>query len=111
MNSDTKPHATIFSSSLIGPTDYILDFDCTFHRIDHTRELRQHTVARRVRYTAPVLAYEPVHNFPVSRECPQRSDFVLAHEPRATRHVSREDGCEFTFDWLGGRRHNGASEA
>ena len=41
----------------------------------------------------------------MSRQPPQRSDFVLAHEPRVARHVSREDGDELAFDGLGGFGH------
>ena len=29
---------------------------------------------------APVLDYEPVHDFPVSREGPQRPSLVLTHK-------------------------------
>src|SRR5829696_8993873 len=85
--------------------DGLLNLDRALHSIDDTRELREHTVARGVRYAAPVLAYEPVHDFPVSRQPPPRSDFVLAHEPRVVRHVSGEDGGELALDGLGGFGH------
>src|SRR5215212_9709427 len=47
-----------------------------------------------------MFAYEPVHNFPASRERPQRPYLVLAHKARIAGYVSREDGCELPFDPL-----------
>src|SRR5829696_1404087 len=105
MDADAKPELPVLRNPLVLLPQPLLYLHRTLDRIDHTRELREHTVARRVRYAAPVLGYEPVHDLPVSRERPQRPYLVPAHEPRITRHVSREDGCELAFDWLGGFRH------
>src|SRR5215208_5167081 len=94
MDADAKPELPVLRNPLVLLPQPLLYLHRTLNRVDHTRELREHTVSRRVRYAAPVLRYEPVHDLPVSREGPKRSDFVLTHETRVTRHVSREDRCE-----------------
>src|SRR5215203_7419081 len=99
MDADAKPELPVLRNPLVLLPQPLLYLHRTLNRLDHTRELREHTVSRRVGYAAPVLAYEAVHDFSVSRERPQRRHFVLTHKTRVSRHVGREDGCELPFDW------------
>src|SRR5215204_6501573 len=105
MDADAKPELPVLRNPLVLLPQPLLYLHRTLNRVDHTRELREHTVARRVRYAAPVLAYEPVHDLPVSRERPQRSHLVLAHKTRVTGDICCEDRRELPFDWLDGGGH------
>ena len=57
------------------------------------------TVARRVRYTAPVLPNETVEDRAAFGQAPERADLISAHEAAVALHISCEDCDEATADF------------
>jgi len=65
MHPYAEAHPALFRNPVVGLCQRPLYLHGTLDRIHDTRELSEHTVARRVGYPAPVLGYEPIHDFPV----------------------------------------------
>jgi hypothetical protein len=66
----------------------------TLDCIDDTGELGQNTIPRRIGDASAILSNQWVHDLAMGSQGPEGSDLILLHEPRVTRHVSREDGCQ-----------------
>ena len=95
MQPDAEADLTALRERLIGGCECLLDLHGALNRVYDTREFRQDAVSSRVGNPAPVLADEPVHDLPMSR---QRPDLVHPHETRVALHVGREDGREMSLD-------------
>src|SRR5215211_6370065 len=76
MHANAKENLTILRHCLVNRPERALDRNSRLDRIHDARELRQNTVPRRVGNPAPMLADEPVHDLPVSREGPQGPDLI-----------------------------------
>ena len=87
MHADTEVDLTILGQRLVGRPERLLDLNSRLDRIHHARELRQDTVPSRIGDPASMLADQPVHDLPVSREGPQRPDLVQLHQARVALHV------------------------
>jgi hypothetical protein len=72
------------------------------NKSDHVRyeadSIRRFTVARGVRYAAPVVTNDPIEDHPALGEPFERPDLIGAHEAAVARHVRREDGYELAAD-------------
>jgi hypothetical protein len=68
------------------------------HGLYGAAELRKDTIARRVRYAAPVFPNEPVEDCAALGQPFERPDLVGAHEPTVAFHVRREDSNELSAD-------------
>ena len=64
------------------------------HRIHRASKLGKDTIARRVRYAAPMLPNEPVEDRAALGEPLERADLIGAHEPAVALHVCREDSYQ-----------------
>jgi hypothetical protein len=69
------------------------------HGINGASELRKDTVARRVRYAAPVVSNEPVKNRTPFGQALERADFISAHETAVAFDIRGEDCDEATADF------------
>jgi hypothetical protein len=69
------------------------------HGVNGASELRKDTVARRVRYAAPVLAYELVEDRAAFGEPFERADLINAHEPAVTLDIGCEDRDKASADF------------
>jgi hypothetical protein len=67
--------------------------------INGTSELRKDTIARRVRYAAPVFPNEPVADRAPFGQPFERADLVSAHEPGVALHIRCEDCNEASADF------------
>ena len=68
---------------------------CTAHGAP---ELRKDTIARRVRYAAPVFPNEPVEDCAPFGQSLERADFVNAHEAAIAFDIRCEDRDEASAD-------------
>ena len=105
MHPDAEADLTALGERLIGGCECLLDLHGALNGLYDARELCQDAVSSRVGDPAPVLADEPVHDLPMSRQRPQRPDLVHPHETRVALHVGREDGRETSLDLLLVRLH------
>jgi hypothetical protein len=94
MNPDAEADLTVFGQRLASCSESLLDLYSGLDRLHDARELRQDAVSSRIGDPASMLADEPVHDLPVSREGPQGPDLVRLHQPRIALHVCSKDGCE-----------------
>src|SRR5262249_34441614 len=62
-------------------------------------ELRKDTIARRVRYAAPVFPNEPVEDGAAFGETLERADLVSAHEAAVALDICCEDCDEASADF------------
>jgi hypothetical protein len=72
----------------------------TAHGVYSTPELRKDTVARRVRYAAPVVPNEPVEDRAPFGQPFERADLVSAHEAAVAFDIRCEDCDELPDDGL-----------
>jgi hypothetical protein len=70
----------------------------TFHGLNCTSELGEDTIARRVRYTAPMLPNEPVKDCAPFGQPFQRADLVRTHETAVAFDIGCEDRDEASAD-------------
>jgi hypothetical protein len=97
----------IFGQRIVGGPESLLHLHGGLNRIHSAWELRQHAVPCCIGDPASMLADEPVHDFPMRREGPQRPNFVNAHEPRVALHVCRKDSRETPLNLrTGGSDHD-----
>ena len=75
-----------------------LRLDCGLHRLNGATELRKDTVARRVRYAAPVVPNEPVEDCAPFGQALERADFVSVHETAVALNIRCEDCDEASAD-------------
>ena len=68
------------------------------HGLYGTAKLRKDTVARRVRYAAPVFANEPVEDRAPFGQPLKRADLINAHEAAVALHICCEDCDEASAD-------------
>ena len=68
------------------------------HGVHGAPELRKDTVARRVRYAAPVLPNDPVEDRAPFSQPLERADFVGAHEAAVALDICCEDCDEASAD-------------
>jgi len=73
MNANAETHPVVVCNSLAFISKRLLYLNRTLDRIDNAGKLSEHTIARGVGYSAPVLGNQPVHDFPVSSQRPQRA--------------------------------------
>jgi len=69
------------------------------HGINGASELREDTVACRVRYAAPVVPNEPVEDCAPFGQSLERAHFVSAHEAAVALHICCEDCDEASADF------------
>jgi hypothetical protein len=62
-------------------------------------ELREYTIARCVRYAAPVLTNDPVEDRPPFGQPLERADLVGAHEATIALDIRCEDRDKASADW------------
>ena len=67
--------------------------------INGASELRKDTVARRVRYTAPVVPNEPVEDCTAFCQALERADLISAHEAAVALNICCEDRDEASADF------------
>jgi hypothetical protein len=67
--------------------------------VNCTPELRKDTVARCVRYTAPVVRNEPVEDRAAFGQALERADLVGAHEAAVALDIGCEDCDEASADF------------
>ena len=70
----------------------------TLHGIYSAAKLRKDTVARRVRYAAPVFSNDPVEDRAPFGQTLERADFVSAHEAAVAFDIRCEDCDEASAD-------------
>ena len=68
------------------------------HRIHGASKLRKDTIARRVRYAAPVVPNEPIEDRPPLGQPLERADLIGAHEAAVALHICCEDCDELPAD-------------
>ena len=68
------------------------------HRIHGASKLGKDTIARRVRYAAPMLPNEPIEDRPALGEPLERADLIGTHEPAVALHVCCEDCNQLPAD-------------
>ena len=76
-----------------------LRLDCGLHRLNGATELRKDTVARGVRYTAPVVPNALVENCAPFGQALERADLVSTHEAAVALDVCCEDCDEASADF------------
>jgi hypothetical protein len=90
--------ALLLGLILIDTRKSILNLGRAAHSIDCARELGQHAITSRVRYSPTMLSNQPVYDLAMLGQAPERPILILAHQARVTRHISREDGCQPSLD-------------
>jgi hypothetical protein len=70
----------------------------TLHGVHRTPELRKNTIARRVRYAAPVVTNEPVEDGASFGQPFERAHLVSAHEAAVALNIRCEDCDEASAD-------------
>ncbi len=91
----------------------LLKGDRAFDGIDHTGELGEQPVSRRLDHSPPVLRDAGLDQLAeVGGERCESAFFVLAHQPRVTSNIGSEDGGEAALDGHGALlRQAGFAEA
>ena len=77
---------------------YLLDQSKIAANLPLAVELRKHTVARRIRYAAPVLPNDPVEDCAAFGQPLARADLVSAHEATLALDIRCEDCDELPAD-------------
>jgi hypothetical protein len=74
----------------------------TLHGIHCASELRKDTVARGVRYAAPVVSNDPVEDCAPFGQALERADLISTHEAAVALNICGEDRDEASadVDWL-----------
>jgi hypothetical protein len=88
MQADPESDAAFLRDLLVHGGNSFLDSECTLERVDCAGELSQDAVPRSVGNTPPVLCNQPVGNFPMGVQEPQRAGLVCIHQARIAGHVS-----------------------
>jgi hypothetical protein len=103
MHAYAEVDLTGLRNSRVGLGQGILGLYGTSDRINGATELRQHTVASRVGYTASIRRYQGVQDFPARREGIEGGDLIGLHEAAIALHISRKDSSQpaFRFNGLG----------
>jgi len=69
------------------------------HRLHSASELRKNTIARRVRYAAPVFSNDPVEDCAPFGQALERADLITAHQAAVALHICCEDCDEASADF------------
>ena len=68
------------------------------HGIHGASKLGKDTIARRVRYAAPMLSNKPIEDRAALGEPLERADLIRTHEAAIALHVCRKDSYELPGD-------------
>ena len=69
------------------------------HGVNGATELRKDTIARRIRYTAPMVPNELVEDRAPFSQALERADLISAHETAVALHICHEDCDEASADF------------
>ena len=101
MHSHAEIDVMALRKGRVGFRQGILSFHGAADRINGATELRQHTVASRVGYTATMRRNLPVEDFPARRKSVQGSDLIGSHEAAIALNVSRENSSQSALHFNG----------
>jgi hypothetical protein len=91
MHSNAVVDAAVWFDASIDLGQGCLHLDGALHGLYRASEFRKHTIARRVRYAAPVFPNEPVEDCAPFGQALKRADLVSAHEATITFDIRCED--------------------
>jgi hypothetical protein len=98
VDTDAEEYAAIRCETGIRFGQSGLRIHRALHGIDRAPELRKDTVARRVRYAAPVVPYELIEDRAPFGQALERADLVSAHETAVAFDICCEDCDEASAD-------------
>jgi hypothetical protein len=99
VHSDTEADAALWCEAGVRFGQSSLGVDRALHGVHSAAEFRKDTVARRVRYTAPVFPYEPVEDRAPLGQALERADLISAHETTIALNICCEDCDEASADF------------
>ncbi len=98
MNPNAEIDPAIRCEARVGFGQGSLRLYRALHRLHSASELRKDTIARRVRYAAPVFPNEPVEDRAPFCQPFERADLVSAHEAAVAFDICCEDCDEASAD-------------
>jgi hypothetical protein len=99
VHSNTEADTAVWRDTGVRLAQRTLRFHCALHGINGAPELRKDTIARRVRYAAPVFPNDPVEDRAPLGQPLERADLVGAHEAAVAFHIGCEDRDETAADY------------
>src|SRR6516225_2348349 len=99
MHANTEANAPVRYETGVRLGQGSLRLHRTLYRFHSTPKLSKNTIARRVRYAAPVFPDEPVEDRSSFGQAPERTDLVGTHEAAVALHICCEDCDELPADF------------
>jgi len=98
VHADTEIDALVSGKADVRISERSLRLHGALHRVDGASKFGKNTVARSVRYAAPVIRNEPVEDCPPLGQSFERADLVVAHETAVALDICCEDRDEASAD-------------
>src|SRR4030042_5285084 len=102
VNTDAKLHPAVLRQPSISGFQFLLNFGSTLNCIHYTCKLSKNIIPWSIHYPSEVILNEARHHFFVSIQGADCPFLILTHEAAVPLNIGAEDGCEFTFNFLGG---------
>jgi hypothetical protein len=100
VDADAEINATIRRETSVRLGQSSLGLYRALHSFNCASELRKDTIARRVRYAAPMLPNEPVEDRAPFGQSLERADLISAHQAAVALDIRCEDCDEASADWI-----------
>src|SRR5262249_14176583 len=98
VDTDAEEYAAIRCETEVRFGQSGLRLDRALHGVHSASELRKDTVARRVRYAAPMVPNEPVEDRASFGQSLERADLVVTHVTAVALDICCEDCDEASAD-------------
>jgi hypothetical protein len=98
VNPDTEIDALVGRDARVGLGQSDLRLHRALHGFNRTPKFGKHTIARRVRYAAPVFMNESVEDCAPFGQSLERADLISAHEAAIAFDIRCEDCDEASAD-------------